>query len=132
MSKLQPAKLILEDFPKQRDWIGPLFTVLNKFTGDLVLAFSNNLTVEENLYMEIREIRWVNSSGNFPLKFRSKFRTSPKGLHVVYLFNNTLGTYSTQTPWVVWTYNDGEISISDISGLTANSDYTIRLQVIYG
>jgi len=132
MSKLNPAKLTLEDFPKQRDWIGPLFTVLNSFTGDLVGALSNGINVEDNLFQEIREIKWRNSSGDYPLKFRSKFKTNPKGLYPIYLFDHTTNAYSTLQPWVVWSYNEGSILISNISGLTSGTTYTIRLKVEYG
>lgn len=130
--KLNPQKFTLEDFQDQRDWIGKLFSPLNQFLGDVARAFSNQLTVEENLFQEIKEIRWVNVSVHYPLKFRTKFGGSPKGLSVIYLFNNTLASFSTAQPWVVWTYANGEVSISNISGLTSGQTYTIRLHVIYG
>lgn len=132
MSKLQPAKLTLEDFKEQRSWISPLFSVLNSFTGDIVRAFSNGINVEDNLYQEIKEIKWRSSSGDFPLKFRPKFNVNPKGLFPIYLYNNTLGTYSILAPWIVWTYTNGDVVISDISGLTVGNTYTIRILVIYG
>jgi len=130
--RLRPAKLTLEDFQAQKDWIGPLFQVLNGFTEDIVTAFANRLSVEDNLQQEIREIKWINSTTNYPLKFKAKLGTNPQGMTFIYLFNNTLGEYSTQTPTVVWSYESGIISISNISGLTSASTYTIRLLVIYG
>jgi hypothetical protein len=132
LSKLIPAKLTLEDFPEQRSWIGPLFSILNSFTGDLVRAFSNQLTVGDNLFQEIKEVKFVNQSGDFPLKFKTKFIANPQGLTPIYLFDNTVNAYSPLTPQVVWSYADGTISISNISGLTANTTYTIRLLLIYG
>ena len=130
--KLTPAKLTLEDFKDQRDWIGPLFSVLNQFTGDIVQAFSNAINIEDNLYQEIKEIKFKNSSQNFPLKFATKFKANPKGILPIYLYNNTLSAYSTQTPQVAWGYADGDVSMTSITGLTADSTYTIRLYVIYG
>jgi len=132
MAKVSPQRFTTEEFPKQNDWIGKLFSPLNQFIGDVVRAFSNGFTVEDNLFQEIKEIKWVNSATNFPLKFRTKFNSSPKGLIPIYLLNNTTGSYSTAAPWVVWSYQNNEVSISDISGLTASSTYTIRLLVIYG
>lgn len=132
MTKINPQKFTTEEFQDQASWIGKLFSGLNGFTGSVVTAFSNGFTVEDNLYQEIREIKYVNSSGNFPLKFKTKFSVHPKGLVPIYLLNNTLGSYSTAAPWVVWSYADGQVSISDISGLTASSTYTIRLLVLYG
>lgn len=130
--KLSPAKLTLEDFKEQREWIGKLFSVLNAFTGDVVRAFSNQITVEDNLYQEIKEIKFKNTTNDYPLKFRTKFVSSPKGLAAIYLYDETLGAYSTETPQVVWSYSDGQVSISNISGLTASTTYSIRLLVIYG
>jgi hypothetical protein len=132
MSKVNPQRFSTEEFPDQEDWIGKLFAPLNQFTGDVVRAFRNALSVEDNLYQEIKEIKWVNSTNNFPLKFTTKFNASPKGLTAIYLYNHTLSAYSTLAPHVVWTYKDGQVVISDISGLTANSTYTIRLWVVYG
>jgi len=132
MSKIKPAKLTLEDFKEQREWIGPLFSILNGFTGDLVAALNNGLTVEDNLRQEIKEIKFKNSSSDYPVKFKAKFNLNPKGMYPIYFYNNTLSAYSTQTPWVEWSYSDGLISISNVSGLTADSQYTIRLLVVYG
>ena len=132
MSKLNPQRFSTEEFPEQENWISKLFQPLNQFTGEVVRAFSNSLNIEDNLYQEIKEIKYVNSATNFPLKFRTKYNVSPRGLSVIYLLNNTTGSYSTQQPWLVWSYKSGDVSIGDISGLTASSTYTIRLLVYYG
>ena len=131
MATINPQKFTVEDFKGQQSWIGKLFSPLNQFTGDVVRAFSNGFTVEDNLYQEIKEIKWTSSAQNFPLKFKTKFAVYPKGLFPIYLHNNTLGAYSLAAPWVVWTYADGQVVITDISGLTIASTYTIRLLVIY-
>lgn len=131
MAKLTPAKLTLEDFKEQRSWIAPLFSTLNGFTGELVRAFANGLTVEDNLNQEIKEIKWKNTGGDYPLRFRTKFNVFPRGLFPIYLYNHTLSAYSPLAPWVNWTFKNNEIVISDISGLTAGHIYTIRLNVIY-
>lgn len=132
MGKIQPQKFTVESFKDQSDWIGPLLSNLNSFISDVVQNFSNQMTVSENLFQEIKEITWINSATNFPIKFKTKFAASPKGLSVIYLFNETDQVYSTAAPWLEWRYANGEIIISNISGLTASDKYTIRLLVIYG
>lgn len=132
MSQINPQRFTTEEFPEQEDWIGKLFSPLNQFTGDIVRAFRNQLTISDNLYQEIKEIKWVNSTSNYPLKFTTKFKASPKGLNYIYLYNNTLGSYSLLSPHIVWDYKDGQVIISNISGLTASSTYTIRILVLYG
>lgn len=132
MSKVAPSKLTLEDFPKQRDWIGPLFTMLNQFFGEVARAFSNQLTIEDNLYQEIKELKFTAGSADFPISFRTKFGVVPKALLVGYLFDSTVGTYSPTAPWVVWGFADGSVKISEITGLTNGNVYSIRLLLIYG
>lgn len=132
MAEINPQKFGTEEFQDQLDWIGKLFSPLNQFIGDVVRGFSNSITVNDNLYQEIKEIKWLNQSQNFPLKFKTKFAVNPKGLMPIYLLNNTTGSYSTAQPWVAWSYADGQIVISSISGLSAATTYTIRLLVIYG
>lgn len=132
MSKVTPQRFSVEEFPDQASWIAKLFSPLNQFTGEVIRGLSNSLTIEDNLFQEIKEIKFVNAANNYPLKFRSKFKTPPMGLSPIYLLNNTTGEYSLFSPWIVWSYQNGEVSISDISGLTASSTYTIRILVIYG
>lgn len=132
MSKITPVKLTLEDFPEQRKWIAPLFSILNSIFGELVRGFNNGVTVEDNLFQEIKEIKWTNSTSEYPVKFRTKFAVAPKGLVPIYLYNNTSGAYSALSPWIVWSYVDGTILISSVVGLTSDSQYTMRIQVIYG
>lgn len=132
MSKINPAKLTLEDFQSQREWISPLFSILNTFTGDVIRGFSNQITIEDNLFQETKEVKWKNAATDYPLKFRAKFNSSPKGLMPIYLFDTTDGVYSPNAPWIEWGYSDGSISISNVSGLTADHMYVMRLLVIYG
>ena len=131
MSKLNPAKFTTEEFQDQASWIAKLFSPLNQFIGEVVLAFSNGLTIQDNLAQEMRDIKWANTPTNLPLKFRTKWAKNPKGILPIYLTDNTTGSYSTQAPWLVWGYSDGQVVISDVLGLTTGHTYTIRVLVIY-
>ena len=62
MSKLSPQKFIIEQFQDQASWISPLFSSLNTFINDLVINFNNNITIKDNLYQEIKEIKFKNDS----------------------------------------------------------------------
>ena len=132
MGKLTPQRFSIESFQDQADWIGNLLSPLNSFMNDLVINFNNGLTIADNLNQEIKEISWKNDSVNLPLRFNTKFNKYPQGLSVIYLFNTTDGVYSTQAPWLEWTYSNNQIVISSITGLTASKNYTMRLLVIYG
>lgn len=134
MAQLKPIKFVVEQFPDQAKWIGPFFSSLNAFTNDVVLALNNSLQVKDNLYQEIKEIKFKNQTTNFPLKFRTKFQTYPQGLLLLNLWDETLSTYASPSvnPWVNWKYVNGEINISAISGLTLNTTYIMKVLVIYG
>lgn len=129
--RLNPQKFSTEEFQEQASWIGKLFSSLNSFIGEVVTGFSNGLTVQDNLYQEIKEISWVNTSTDFPLKFRTKFAIHPRGLFPIYLLDKTTGAYSPLAPWISWSYSDGQVIIDSISGLDPHN-YTIRVLVIYG
>ncbi len=130
--QLNSKQFSVEEFKDQATWIGKLFTGLNQFLGEVNQGFKNGMTVNDNLYQEIREVKWVNKAQNFPLKFITKFAVHPRGLMPIYLLNNTTGNYSSLQPWIAWGYSDGQVTISEITGLNPNETYTIRILVIYG
>lgn len=132
MSKITPQNLSPEEFPEQQDWISKLFSPLNQFTREVVRAFSNGFSVEDNLFQEIKELGFTAVDGTYPLKFKCKFAVNPRGLTPIYLLNKTTGAYSEQAPWVRWSYADGQIIISDITGMIASNQYIIRLLIVYG
>jgi hypothetical protein len=132
MSQINPQQFTVEGFPDQQDWIGKLFSPLNQFTGDVVRAFRNQLTIKDNLWQEVKELKFVNDAASVPLRFTTKFNSYPVGLAVVYIYNNTLSAYSTTAPHLEWSWSNGELIINDITNLTASSTYTMRVLVLYG
>ena len=132
MAQIKPQKFIVEAFKDQAGWIGSLLTPLNLMFNDLSLAFNNQMTVADNLYQEIKEVKFKNETNNFPLRFKTKFNVYPKGMMLIFAYNNTLSAPAALAPAIDWTFTNNEIVISSISGLTASQIYTIRLLVIYG
>jgi hypothetical protein len=128
--KLSPRRFTLEDFKEQQGWIGQLLSPLNQTIQELFTGFNNNLTIADNLRQEIKDIRLVNETSNFPIKFKTKFTQNPKGLQVIYCAGSD-GVALTATPWITWVYNNGQIEISSITSLVASTTYTIRILVIY-
>lgn len=130
--KLTGQRFSIEAFKEQQSWISPLLSLLNQFFGEVIAGFSNNITVKDNLAAEIKEIKFINQAANFPIKFRTKLTQNPQGLSVIYAFDNTNSEMNFAAyPWVNWSYNNGEIRIESIQGLTAGRSYSIRLYVIY-
>ena len=130
--QVNPQQFTVESFPEQQSWIAKLFGPLNQFTGDVVRGLRNQITVQDNLFQEIKELKFVNESVTFPLRFTGKFSSSPQGLLVIYIYNNTDAVYSTSAPHLEWSWSNNQVVISAISGLTASKTYTMRVLVIYG
>jgi len=131
MAKLTGNKLTLEAFKNAPEWMGSFLSSLNGFIQETTEAFNNNLTIADNLSQEIKELKFVNSSGNFPLVFKTKFAKNPKGLYVMYCLNQTDSTMAASVVWPTWSYSNSQISISALTNLTADKTYIIRFHVIY-
>lgn len=130
VSKLSPKKFNLEDFRNPPEWLGQFLSNINQFIGDVYQASQNNFTVADNLRAEIKEINFVNDSSNFPLKIKTKFLQNPKGIQVIYCLA-TDGSTSSNYPWFSWSYDNGQLSITNITNLTASKTYSIRILIIY-
>jgi hypothetical protein len=132
MAKLNPQQFTLEAFPEQQSWIGKLFSPLNTLTGDIVRAFRNQLSIEDNLFQEIKEIKFIDRPADYPVRFTPKFSNPPLGLSVIYIYNNTTSAYSDSAPHVEWSYDGQQVVISNVGGLAFNNNYTMRLLIYYG
>lgn len=127
--RLTNRKFQQEDF-KDQTWIGRLLSPLNTFISEVYNGFQNNLTITDNLYQEIKTLTFVNETSNFPLIFKTKFNKYPEGLSLIYCQDST-GGYPSVQPLVQWSFNNGLLSISSISGLTVSSKYTFKFHIIY-
>jgi len=128
--KLTNRRFSTEDFKEQQNWITKLLSPLNQFIEEVFRAFNNQLTIEDNLYQEIKEIKIQNVGSNFPINIKTKFNVYPKGLHIIYCSASD-GSVLTAAPWTNWSFNNQQLIISNITGLTSGLTYTIRILIIY-
>ena len=131
MSKLSPKKISVEDFDQDQSWISKVVSPLNEFIQQVLSGWNNGITVEDNLFREIKELKFINSTTAYPIKFKPKFTSQPKGMNVIY-FKNSNGVDMTVVPCVNWRSNNSLIELTSIGGLTTDHTYTIRLEIIYG
>lgn len=129
--KISPRRFTVEEFPDQQAWIGSLLSPLNQTNQELFSGLNNNITIADNLYQEVKELKFLNDVTNFPQKFKTKFNKHPLGLTVIYCLDSTGGT-ANNTPWITWSFADGMMTITNITNLTSGLTYTIRIHVIYG
>lgn len=129
--KLSPRRFTVEEFADQQSWIGNLLSPLNQTIQELFSGMNNNITVSENLYQEVKELKFTVDATTYPLRFKTKFNKQPVGLHVLYCKDSAGGT-SSNTPWITWSFADGLMTITNITNLTNSLNYTVRILVIYG
>jgi len=134
-------RLIVEDFPEQKTWIAPMFSVLNRFITNVYLAingglvFSVNITGQELLF----DFVYSSATASFPKKIKWKLADKPRALYVVEATEET-GLLA-RTPVMVlaaWEFaDDGTVSItsmaristSGVAALTSGYRYKIRVRV---
>jgi len=126
-------RIIKEDFPEQyRDLIDKLAYPFNQLAEFISLAFNNNITFQDNIYCQVKDVDVeLNSSGipKSPTKFISTLRSKSNGLFVIRADNLTNpNTYPTNAPFISFTENSNIITVNKVTGLQANNKY--RLKVI--
>lgn len=130
MAQLKNTKFTIEGFKEQQSWIGKLLSPLNTLMSDLIFALNGNLTME-NLSQEIKQLRFKNDSSNFPLRFQQRFNRRIAGVQIIYCYQHDSDSTVAVNSLPVWDTNAGQLSISSISGLEANKEYTIKIHIIY-
>lgn len=138
-------KLIVENFPEQREWIGAMFQTINKFIGDVVTAINGGIEFGVNIQGKEFEYDFVYQSHatTFPQSFQWTLVSPPKALYVTAAFENNPSLNRNFTPIIAlvnWSYTaDNQVQITDcvklagntaaISDLTAGRRYKIKTRV---
>lgn len=127
----QVKRLLIEDFPDQADWIGPLLQNLNIFIEEVTASLNKSLTLTDNLRATVRELDVV--GGSYPVSFRQTFPGKCLGLWVVNAFENTASpAVLTSAVWADWEQKDNNLIINNLSGLTGGTKYKITVVAIGG
>lgn len=129
--KITPRSLTVEQFPDQQEWIGNLLSPLNQTNQELFSGLDNGITIADNLYQEVKELNFTYDASTYPIRFKTKFNKQPVGIHILYC-KDSLGGTSSGYPWLTWTFADGLMTITNITNLTLNQKYILRILVIYG
>lgn len=131
MAKLpRTKKLIQEDFPSERSWIGKLLQPLNQFLESTNLALDKGLTITDNLDQQTVQ---VTVTGNEEVSFPIKTRSKPLGVVVsrVELIEGSDAPTAAVQPvsWEVDSTNNIVTIDSWHGGLNASSRYRITLWI---
>jgi len=125
-------KLSREDFPDAPDWFGKVTDALNPFMEATFQAFNRNVTDEENIACQIYDLVYRTPS-TYPtadkVSFQRTLKTKATGLTVLQCVEKTTYTPAAGPVYVPWVDNNGQITLSSITGLEASKTYLIRLRV---
>lgn len=134
----QPPELTrirIEDFkPEEQEMVGKLSGSINRFFEQVTNLFTKNVDFD-NLNRQIIKVQvQIDGSGNVINNPQAKFTLRAnrvQGLTVISATNdNDLTIYPTSAPFVSYTFNNGIITIQNVSGLQINSSYTLTLELI--
>ena len=136
MSKLQGFKRILaEDFDeKERPLVSKLAYSINPAFEDIQFAMNKGLSIEDNLNFNKKDITVIVDASGIPntdVVVKSGLASSCSGIIVIKATNLTApATSPTNTPFITFSDNSGQISINKITGLQASNQYRLRLLLI--
>jgi hypothetical protein len=138
-------KLIVENFPEQKEWIPPMFSLINKFISDVIASVNGGLEFDKNIAGMERDIDlvYISHAVSFPQVFGWQLAQKPAALYVVSAFeapSTNIRNFSPIMVYAGWKYNDqNQVEITDmiklsgssgtVSSLTANNRYKIKVRV---
>ena len=127
-------RLVKEDFPQQyKDIIGKISMILNPALEQISLAMHNNITWTDNFAASIINIAVTVDANGIPTSdtsFLSKLPSQTQHIFVTRALNTTNpNTYVTGAPFVDWVDNNGTVVVNHVTGLPANSTFTLTMIV---
>jgi hypothetical protein len=136
MAKLpQLKRIVVEDFPSQKSWIGKLLASLNEFFTEVVAALDHNLTFRDNLLSMVYTLDITNPV-SYPLYFKNTMKVKPQALWVGQVTEvNAASPTISSAVYVDWQdAGDGRVKINGTYGLstTAGKRFLVTLYVMGG
>lgn len=134
----ETSRLRIEDFQKQRDWIGPLLEAYNNFLIQVIRLLNKGLLFADNV---------VGIEHDFDFTFQTQALTFPQRISWPYdrfppkhLFVTYASEEGTEVPVVTsWRFTDDRLielkavykftTAPAVSNLTAGNDYKVRVRV---
>ncbi len=134
MSKIQSFKRVIsEDFdPKDRDLVDKIAFVVNPFGDDVTRAFTNNLSIDDNMNWSKKDVTITTNSAGNPvgtITIKTGLDHLCDGTQVIKVTNNTSSnTYPSGMPLISFTENtNGVITINNITNLPVSSTLSLRI-----
>ena len=122
-------RLNREDFQDAPNWIDPMLTVINAFMDSVYNIMNRNISLTQNLNIQIATINVeTDSNGDIkPVKLKTTVRGRVAGVTVIRVITTDTSSIS---PFVSFTQNEDILTISNIASLNNSEKYKIILLVI--
>lgn len=136
-------RLIVEDFPEQKDWIGGLLDPINEFITKTLQTVNGGIEFSSNIIGLEKEFDfvYVSESVTFPQSFSWSLGKKPNSLIVVAASENVPSSNRNFSPIILcasWQLNAKnavelssavKITTAGVSALTVGNRYKIRVRV---
>lgn len=125
-------RIIKEDFSqKDQELVGKLAIPLNQFIEQMITGLNKNITIDDNIPFEIRDLNITVDTG-LPIT-TAAFKTilaKPKGIIVINVTNLEDDTPLTSAPFVQFSFKQPIVTINKIYGLPDNIKFNLSLLLI--
>jgi hypothetical protein len=128
----EQQQIVPEDFEKKnQDMVAKIADPINTYIEQLNEILNKNLTFAENFRGELKTVTVV---GGVPLKFKYNNTAKPIGMWVLDYSNLTDPTeVLTAAVQAQWTPDGkGNITIDNVTAITATETYTLTIMIISG
>lgn len=133
MAKIPRLKrIVTEDFPSEKSWIGKLLSPLNDFMESVTAALSKRLTFGENMACQIFELTF---DGRFPAKVSWNAQGRPLGVLLLEVRRKSDGAPPAGAVSLPWTFNQArEVEIPSLPGVTPTNaePWVVKFVVVEG
>lgn len=133
MAKLNVTKrIVTEDFDKEdQALVSKLAFTLNSFFEQVAQGLNKNLTIEDNLNMEVKDVVLTVDALGIPTTtaaYQSSLRTKVRG-HVILTARNLTDStlYPTGAPFISYVQNEKLVTIQHVTGLQSGNSYRLLI-----
>jgi hypothetical protein len=128
MAKFSLRRILLQDFGSEdQELMGKLAPTINNANEQVASAFSNNITVTDNMAgkeLDLEVTAPVDSSN--PIYFKNQARGQVRMILCGQATTES-GTAPTGMPFFTFENAGSEVKITNITNLTSGSKYTLRI-----
>lgn len=133
----QIQRILREDIPDAPEWVSKLLSPLNLFIDSVYSGLNKNITHDENLDVQIRDLSFTTVStytpgGDFDaISFKRGTKNKAKGVILLDIrIDQDYFSPITSATTLSWQEINGNIKIEFITGLANSTKYTGKVMVI--